>query len=133
MVFLKRQEETKTVVDTIKKALEEKKAKGIAIINLQTIENAVSDYFIVTHGTSDTHVEALANQVVEKTGEKIEATPWHIEGMKNKEWILLDYSDVVVHIFQSYMREFYRIEELWADADIEYVGEEHTNNENNRK
>ncbi|MCF8230816.1 MAG: ribosome silencing factor [Bacteroidales bacterium] len=124
MVFLKRQEETKTVVDTIKQALIDKKAKGITIIYLGKIENAVSDYFIVTHGTSDTHVEALAKAVVEETEEKRDAKPWHIEGMKNKEWILLDYSDIVVHIFQPYMRDFYRLEELWADADIEYAGEE---------
>ncbi len=124
MVFIKRTQETKRVVDTIKEALLEKKAKDIAVINLGTIENAVSDYFIVTHGTSDTHVEALAKAVVDKTEENIDSSPWHIEGMKNKEWILIDYADVVVHIFQPEMRNFYRIEELWADADIEHIDEE---------
>lgn len=123
MVFLKQKEETEKVVDTIKEALRDKKAKNIAVINLGTVENAVSDYFIVTHGTSVTHVEALAKAVVDKTEEKTETSPWHIEGMQNKEWILLDYADVVVHIFQPEMRDFYRIEELWADAETEYIEE----------
>lgn len=123
MVFLKKKEETKKVVDTIKEALLDKKAKDIAVIHLGTVENAVSDYFIVTNGTSDTHVEALAKAVVDKTEEEMETSPWHIEGMQNKEWILLDYADVVVHIFQPAMRDFYRIEELWADAETEYIEE----------
>jgi len=124
MVFINKEEETESVVNTIKEALLDKKAKDIAVIHLGNMENAVSEYFIVTHGTSDTHVESLAKAVVEKTEEKIESSPWHIEGMQNKEWILLDYADVVVHIFQPRMREFYRIEELWADAEIEHIDEE---------
>jgi len=124
MVFLHKSEETKIVVETIKEALLEKKAKDITVINLGAIENAVCDYFVITHGTSDTHVESLAKSVVEKTEEKIESSPWHVEGFENKEWILLDYADVVVHIFQPQMRDFYRIEELWADAEIEHVDRE---------
>lgn len=94
------------------------KGKNPVSLNLTEIENAVSKYFIICHGDSNTQVDALANSVIEtvreETGEKV----WHKEGLTNASWVLLDYSDVVVHIFQKEYRDFYKLEELWADAKL---------------
>lgn len=94
-----------------------KKAQNILLMDLRKITN-IADYFVICHGESDIHVKALAEAVVEgmeKTGEKV----WHQEGMSYLHWVLLDYVDIVVHIFQKPERDFYGLERLWADAEIE--------------
>lgn len=115
---------SKASVEKAKELLLDKKAKNVAVIDLQNLENRVCDYFIVTHGTSDRHVQGLAENLVEGLKEKEHLSPWHIEGMQNKEWILIDYADIVVHIFQQEIRSFYNLEELWADAEITYYESE---------
>ncbi|MDZ7775578.1 MAG: ribosome silencing factor [Bacteroidales bacterium] len=124
----KRKTDNKTGVELAKELLLDHKAKNVAIINLKPLENSVCDYFIVTHGTSDRHVQGLAENLVEGMEEKQDLSPWHIEGMQNKEWILIDYADIVVHIFREEIRNFYNIEELWADAEITYYDEDTNNN-----
>ncbi|HNW97414.1 MAG TPA: ribosome silencing factor [Bacteroidales bacterium] len=100
------------------KGIQEKKGKNIVSMNLKNIHNAVSDYFIVCHGTSSTQVEAIAESIEREVRETTGLKPWHREGFQNAEWILLDYVDVVVHIFQEKFRSFYQIESLWADAEV---------------
>ncbi|GAB4404556.1 MAG: ribosome silencing factor [Bacteroidia bacterium] len=98
--------------------LQEIKGKEILRMDLRKIGSAVSDYFILCTGTSDKHVQALADAVIEAmraVGER----PISKEGMNKGEWILLDFVDVVVHIFQRDTRAFYRLEDLWGDADCE--------------
>jgi len=85
---------------------------------LKNIPNAVSRYFVICHGTSRTQVEAIADSVENLVRKANGSKPWHKEGYENAEWILLDYVDVVVHIFQDQTRSFYKLEELWADAVI---------------
>ncbi|HPS46355.1 MAG TPA: ribosome silencing factor [Bacteroidales bacterium] len=107
--------------EIIIKGIQEKKGKEILSLNLKKFEYAVSDYFIVCHGTSNTQVQAIAASVEDEVFNAIGAKPWHREGMQNAEWILLDYVNVVVHIFQEDIRNFYQIEKLWAVAEIKKI------------
>ena len=100
------------------KGLQDKKGLDIVSIDLKNLKNAISDYFIVCHGTSSTHVETLADSVQKEVKLAVGSNPWHAEGFENSEWILLDYVDVVVHIFQEPRRRFYNLEGLWADAIV---------------
>ncbi len=110
--------------EEVVKGMQEIKAKNIVCIDLRKIPGAVSDFFVVCHGESSTQVDSIANSVYKTvladTGEK----PWHQEGKQNAEWILLDYVDVVAHVFYKESREFYNIEGLWADAEIEVIADE---------
>ncbi len=106
------------IADAIIKGIQEKKGNEIVCLNLQGIENAVCDYFIICHGDSSTQVEAIARSIEEFVNKRTGQHPWHSEGKENAEWVLIDYVDVVVHIFQREMREFYNLEALWADAEV---------------
>jgi len=97
-------------------AMQKKKAKNIVSLNLTGIQDAVTDYFLVSHAASKTQVNAIYDYVVETVIKNCEERPYHHEGYKNSEWILIDYVDVVVHIFLEETRSFYNIESLWADA-----------------
>ena len=105
----------------IVKGIQEKKGADIVILNLKDIGNAIADYFIICTGTSDTQLDAISDSVEKEVLETAEERPWHREGIQNKEWILLDYSNVVVHIFKNNVRSFYGLEELWGDAVITRV------------
>ena len=105
----------------IVEGMQENKAKEIVCLNLKEIETAVCDYFIICHGTSNTHVSAIANSVIDETIKNINDKPFNREGLENGEWILLDYGNVVVHVFQREIRAFYNIEKLWGDADIDHI------------
>lgn len=111
-----REAETKQLVELIVGGLQEKKGKDIVTLDLRKIDNAVSDYFVIATGDSNTHVEALAGSVEEFVRKASKDKPWHVEGTSNAEWVLMDYVNVVVHIFQRDPRELYNIEGLWADA-----------------
>lgn len=99
----------------------EKKAREIVSLNLKEIETAVCDYFIICNGTSNTHVSSIADSVIHETTKSLKDKPFNKEGLENGEWILLDYGNVVAHVFQKKTRDFYNIEKLWGDADIEYI------------
>jgi ribosome-associated protein len=100
------------------KGLSDKKGKRITWLDLRAISGAVSEHFIICEGTSSTQIEALARSVEEVVQQETGQKPWHSEGKQNAQWILIDYVSVVVHIFQSEVREFYNLEGLWADAKI---------------
>ncbi len=104
------------LVDSIVKGIQEVKGKDIVHLDLREVPNTVSDHFIICHGDSSTQVQAILRSVerfaLEKAGEK----PWHSEGLSNAEWVLLDFVDVVVHIFLRDKRSYYALEDLWADA-----------------
>ena len=101
--------------------MQENKAKEIVSIKLKEIEAAICDYFVICHGTSNTHVSAIAESVINETLKTLKDKPFNKEGLKNGEWILLDYGNVVVHVFQKETRDFYNIEKLWGDANIEQI------------
>jgi len=106
------------LAEIIIKVIQDKKGKNIMSLNLKKIHNSVTDYFIICHGTSNVQVRAIVESIEEEINTATGLKPWHIEGMQNAEWVLLDYVDVVVHVFQENIRNFYNIEKLWADAEI---------------
>lgn len=101
----------------------EKKALDIAVMDLRGVKNAITDYFIICSGNSDTQIDAIADSVDEEVEKNLQIPVWHKEGKQNKEWILLDYVDIVVHVFRKDRRTFYDLESLWGDAHITYYGE----------
>jgi len=106
----------KDLVESIVGGMQNIKGKDIVVLDLTELPNAVTDYFIIATGDSSTQVEGMASSVVRKTRTELKEKPWHEEGVGNSEWILLDYVNVVVHIFYRETREFYNLEDLWADA-----------------
>jgi ribosome-associated protein len=102
----------------------EKKGEDVVQIDLRSIKNAVADFFIVCHGTSRTQVEAIADSVQAEIKKAVGQNVWKKEGFENAEWILLDYVDVVIHIFQDANRKYYKLEDLWADAGIKHLNPE---------
>ena len=107
----------KAIIDSIK----QHKGKEVVSLDLRKIETAVCDFFIICHGTSNTHIASIAENVRKEISKQIKEKPWHTEGKTNKEWILMDYFNVVVHIFNKEKRDFYKLENLWADANIKYI------------
>lgn len=101
----------------------EKKATDIIVMDLRKIHNAITDYFVICSGKSDTQIDAIATSVDEEVFKTTGLSPWHKEGLQNKEWILLDFVNVVVHVFNDEKRAFFDIESLWGDAEITAVDE----------
>lgn len=96
--------------------IEEVKGLDIQLLDLRTLDNTVCDYFIVCSGTSNTHVTAIVQSIQKIVSKALKEKPYHVEGLENAEWVLMDYINVVTHVFQRPTREFYNIEELWGDA-----------------
>jgi len=104
--------------DCILQAMLDKKAENIVSIDLRKFTNRMAEMFIICHGNSVTQVETIADFVEELTNKQLKQKPFHREGFENKEWILLDYFDIVVHVFLEEKRNFYSIETLWGDGVI---------------
>lgn len=100
--------------------MQEKKGNEIVRLDLTNIGSSVSDYFVICHADSSTQVNALAKSVEEEVYKALKQEPWRKEGLEHGDWILLDFVDVVVHIFKTEKRKYYGIEELWGDAEMEY-------------
>jgi ribosome-associated protein len=109
---------TNPLLASIINGLEERKAKNIAVLDLSKIPNRSFDYFVIADAESSTHVDSIASSVEETVKKQLNERPFHTEGWENSEWILLDYVNIMVHVFQQQTRDFYRLEELWADAEI---------------
>jgi ribosome-associated protein len=105
------------------KGMQEKKAANIVVMDLRKIKNAVADFFVICSGNSDTQVDAIAESVDKEVFLASGENPWHAEGKENKEWMLIDYVNVVAHVFKQERREFYNLEGLWGDAVITEVAE----------
>jgi ribosome-associated protein len=117
----KRKASADELIALILHGIEEVKGLEINLLDLRDIENTVCDYFVICNGTSNTHVNAIVNSVQKTVSKGIQDKPWHVEGSDNAEWVLLDYVNVVVHVFQKQIREFYDIEGLWGDAKVTMV------------
>jgi len=98
--------------------MQEKKGNDLVRLDLRNINSSVADYFVICHADSATQVKAIANSVEEEIYKAVQQEPWRKEGLEFGEWILLDYIDVVIHIFRTDKREFYGVEDLWGDAEI---------------
>ena len=118
-------QESKASVDElialIIQGVDEVKGHNINLLDLREIENTVCDYFIICNGTSNTHVNAIVGSIQQTVSKAIHDKPWHVEGEDNAEWVLMDYVNVVVHVFQKQIREYYDIEGLWGDAKFTTV------------
>ncbi|MDQ2794409.1 ribosome silencing factor [Hymenobacter sp. UYCo722] len=117
-------QDSDTLADLVVRGMQDKKAADIVVLNLKELKNAVADYFIICSANSDTQLEAVARSVEEEIEKVTGESPWQTEGRTNREWVLLDYVDVVVHVFLRDRRKFYALEELWGDADISYIESE---------
>lgn len=111
------------LTDIIIQGIREKKGLGIVRMDLRKVHSAFCDFFIVCHATSNRQVDSIAESVVDEVRKATGEKPAHVEGRQNAEWVLVDYADVVVHIFQEKLREHYAIEELWADAAVETIAD----------
>ena len=92
------------------------KGNNLISLNFKKIENSICDFFVICSGTSSTHVKAIEENVRKKVLKKTKQKPWHVEQDNKSDWILMDYSEIILHIFQEETRNFYNLEELWGDA-----------------
>jgi ribosome-associated protein len=114
----KKSEGTDRLLDSVISGIFEKKGLDVVKIDLRKLESRIADYFIICHGTSGTQVDSISDSVSETARKEAGEKPIRIEGLENCFWVLMDYGDVVVHIFQEEYRNFYSLESLWADANI---------------
>jgi ribosome-associated protein len=98
--------------------IQEKKGNEIVRLDLRNLHSSVTDYFVICHADSATQVKAIANSIEDEIYKAIQQEPWRKEGLEYGEWILLDYINVVIHVFRTDKREYYGVEELWGDAEI---------------
>lgn len=105
-----------SLISNIVYGIENVKGLDVSILDLRDIENTVCRYFVVCTGSSNTHVSAIVSAIKKTVSKELKEKPFHTEGNENSEWVLIDYINVVVHVFQKQIREYYNIEELWGDA-----------------
>lgn len=115
------EKDSESLINAVIEGIDRKKGLDIIKIDLTKINHSECNYFIICHGNSNTHVDAIAHSVEDTVEEMIGERAWHKDGYKNSLWILLDYADIMVHIFQHDTRNFYNLENLWADAVIEEI------------
>ena len=104
--------------DIIIESIQDKKGVSIVSLDLRQINDAITDFFIICEADSTTQVKAIADHIAFNVKDKTGERPWHTEGYENLEWVLVDYVNVVVHVFHKTKREFYQLEELWSDAIV---------------
>jgi ribosome-associated protein len=113
--------EAKDVIELIIEGVQEKKGRGIAVVDMLNLGNSVCDYFVICQGNSPNQVSAITDSIADTVREKCGKKPYAIDGMRNCQWVAMDYGDILVHIFLPDVRAFYDIEHLWADARITEV------------
>ena len=115
---------TEILVSKIVEALQDKKGRNIVIMNLTEIQGAICRYFVICEGGSPTQVSALSDSVWDKVSDDLKEKPLGAVGMKEAQWIAMDYGTVIVHIFLPELRSYYNLENLWADAEIKKINGE---------
>ncbi len=106
------------MIETIVGAIQDKKGKNIVSLDLNGFDGAICSHFIICNADSTTQVDAISNGIEEEMQEKLGQKVWRVEGRQTALWVAMDYVDVVVHIFQTELRDFYQLEELWSDAPL---------------
>ncbi|MAO71282.1 MAG: ribosome silencing factor [Flavobacteriales bacterium] len=114
-------DESDILLDTIIEGVKDVKGKDISILDLRNIETAICKYFVICSGTSNIHVSSISDNVRKFVSKELNEKPWNTEGKNSAEWILMDYSDIVLHVFQQQTRDFYSLEDLWGDANIKII------------
>jgi ribosome-associated protein len=115
----KKQDGTEILLDSVIKGIFEKKGQNVLKIDLRKLENRITDYFIICHAGSTTQVSSICDSVDDIVRKEAAEKPLHVEGLDNCFWVLVDYGNVIVHVFLEEYRNFYSLEALWADAKIE--------------
>lgn len=113
--------DSETLSEFVVQGMLEKKASDVVVLDLRDIKHAVADYFIICSGSSDTQIDAISNSIEEQVFKLSKEWPWKVEGKQNKEWVLIDYVNVVAHVFNKDKRAFYGLEELWGDAKVSTI------------
>jgi ribosome-associated protein len=119
----KRSDGADVLLRSVVEGIFEKKGHNILKIDLRKLENRIADYFVICHGSSITQVDSICDSVEDTVKKVAGEKPLHVEGLENCYWVLLDYGNVIVHIFLEEYRNFYSLESLWADAEIEEMEE----------
>lgn len=108
--------EAKEIIEQIVEGIHDKKGKGVVVVDMLGLGNSVCDYFVICQGNSPNQVSAITVSVADTVREQCGKKPYAIDGLRNCQWVAMDYGDILVHIFQPDVRAFYDIEHLWADA-----------------
>ena len=111
----------KVLVETIIKGIQEKKGSNIVVADLSGIDGTICQNFIICQGNSPTQVEAIAESIADMARMELHEKPAHVVGMENAQWVAMDYTDVLVHVFLPDVREYYDLEHLWADAKLSHI------------
>ena len=114
---------SKVLGEWVVEGMLDKKAIDVVVMDLREVRHAIADYFVICSGNSDTQIDAISDSIEEQIHKNSNQNPWKREGRQNKEWVLLDYVDVVAHVFNKDKRTFYGLEELWGDAKITRIDE----------
>jgi ribosome-associated protein len=114
----KRSDGTEVLVNSVVKGIFEKQGQNVLKVDLRKLENRITDYFVICHGNSGTQVDSISYSVEDTVRKETGEKPFHREGLENCFWVLIDYGDVIVHVFQEEYRNFYSLESLWADANV---------------
>tara|TARA_B100000900_G_C20567844_1_gene711915 strand:- start:786 stop:1187 length:402 start_codon:yes stop_codon:yes gene_type:complete len=109
---------SKVLSEKITQGMLEMKAVDIQIFDLRAVKHAIADFFVLCSGNSDIHIDSISQRIEKYAFDQVKQKPWHKEGYANREWILIDFVDVVAHVFNKEKRAFYELEKLWADAKI---------------
>lgn len=113
--------ENKKIVEKIVEGIQEKKGKNTVVVDLTKLQDAPCSYFVICEGDSNVHVNSIAFSIKDWVNEKIKVKPHASDGFENSQWIAMDYGQIIVHVFQRPYREFYDLEHLWEDADLELI------------
>ena len=117
----KKETQTRQLVKFVVEGIFKKNGKEVIVLDLSGIENSICSRFVIAHGDSNSQVSAIAESVVDVVRIEKKEKPFHTDGMTHANWVLLDYGDVIVHIFQEPVRRLYNLEDLWADAKFEKI------------
>tara|TARA_Y100000768_G_scaffold87274_1_gene62561 strand:- start:6381 stop:6752 length:372 start_codon:yes stop_codon:yes gene_type:complete len=113
--------DSKILLTNIINSIQEVKGDEVCTIDLRNVENNFCSYFVICNGTSNTHVNSIVGSIQKKISKELKEKPYNTEGEENAEWVLIDYVDIVVHVFQKNVRSYYKLEELWGDALINKI------------
>jgi ribosome-associated protein len=119
LLMKKRSDGDEVLLGSVVKGIFEKKGQNVLKVDLRKLDTRITDYFIICHGSSRTQVDTISDSIEDTVRKESGEKPLHVEGLENCFWVLLDYGNVIVHVFQEEFRNFYSLESLWADASIE--------------
>lgn len=113
--------ENEQIVNKIVEGIQERKGKKIIVVNLTKLPEAPCNYFVICEGDSNVHTNAIGESIIDYVRKELQVKPYAVDGFSNCEWIAMDYGQIIVHVFQRHIREFYDLEHLWADADLKAI------------